>query len=335
MAAVLASEPTGGPYESRPADGPDHPSVPCFGRADTRAENGVNARRESIETVIVGGGQAGLALSYYLGQFGREHVVLERGRVAERWRSERWDSLTLLAPNSTHPMPGHAFPGDPDAFASRDEVVRFLDGYASTIRAPLRCGVRVTALRANPGTERLVVETDHAMLEARNVIVATGPFQEPVIPPFAASLPPEVVQVTANRYTNPAQLPPGPVLVVGSATSGCQIVEDLQGAGRHVYLSVGRHRRAVRRYRGRDITAWAYPPLMEVTVDSLPSPEAKRRPGLLWTGVNRATTSTFAGTPARASSCSVTCTATRTGNSSWRPISRRTWRRETRRSWPS
>jgi putative flavoprotein involved in K+ transport len=246
----------------------------------------VSARRESIETIIVGGGQSGLALSYYLGQLGREHVVLERGRVAERWRSERWDSLTLLAPNWTAPMPGHAFPGDRDAFASRDEVVRFLDGYASTIRAPVRCGVRVTALRAKPGTERLVVETDHATLEAVNVVVATGPFQEPVLPAFAASLPPEVVQVTSNRYTNPAQLPPGAVLVVGSATSGCQIVEDLQGAGRRVYLSVGRHRRAVRRYRGRDISTWAYPPFMEVTVDSLPSPELRRRPGLLWTGVN-------------------------------------------------
>jgi putative flavoprotein involved in K+ transport len=135
----------------------------------------VSERRESIETVIVGGGQAGLALSYYLGQFGREHVVLERGRVAERWRSERWDSLTLLAPNWTAPMPGHAFPGDLDAFATRDEVVRFLDGCASTIRAPLRCGVRVTALRVKLGTKRLVVETDDATLEALNVVVATGP----------------------------------------------------------------------------------------------------------------------------------------------------------------
>jgi putative flavoprotein involved in K+ transport len=205
-------------------------------------------------------------LSYYLGQLGREHVVLERGRVAERWRSERWDSLTLLAPNWTAPMPGHAFPGDPDAFASRDEVVRFLDGYASTIRAPLRSGVRVTALRAKPGTERLVVETDHATLEAVNVVVATGPFQKPVLPAFAASLPPEVVQVTSNRYTNPAQLPPGPVLVVGSATSGCQIVEDLQEGGRRVYLSVGRHRRMVRRYRGRDSSTWGYPAVMETTV---------------------------------------------------------------------
>jgi putative flavoprotein involved in K+ transport len=99
-------------------------------------------------------------LSYFLGQLGREHVVLDRGRVAKRWRSERWDSLTLLAPNWTAPMPGHAFPGDRDAFASRDEVVRFLEGYASTIPAPVRCGVGVTALRATPGTERLVVETD-------------------------------------------------------------------------------------------------------------------------------------------------------------------------------
>ena len=142
----------------------------CSGRADTGAENRVNARRESIETVIVGGGQAGLALSYYLGQLGREHVVLERGRVAERWRSERWDSLTLLAPNWTAPMPGHAFPGDPDAFGTRDEVVRFLESYASSARAPLRCGVRV-AHRAPPSSEE---DASNSARRTANAVACAG-----------------------------------------------------------------------------------------------------------------------------------------------------------------
>lgn len=277
-----------------PGDGPPHDASRTGPRLRYAAVSDPKSRdagvqgwsvAEQIETVIIGGGQAGLGMSYYLRQLGREHIILERGRVAERWRSERWDSLTLIGPNWSAALPGHEFPGNPDAFGTAGEVVRFLESYAAAIPAPLRCGVRVTALRPKPDSNRLVVETDNAVLEAANVIVATGPFQEPMVPRFAAALPPDVVQVTSNRYTNPGQLPPGAVLVVGSATSGCQIAEDIIPTGRQVYLSVGRHRRVPRRYRGRDGSWWLVRIAYEQTVESLSSPDAKRVPGPLMTGV--------------------------------------------------
>lgn len=212
---------------------------------------------EATETVIVGGGQAGLALSYHLRALGREHVILERGRVAERWRSERWDSLTFQFPSWSIELPGHAYRGsDPEGFAPRDEVWRFLDEYRDLIKAPIRTGVTVRAVRQKPGSPRLLVETDDGAYEAAHVVAATGPYQEPLQPAVADALPAEVVQVHSSRYRNPGALPPGATLVVGSGASGCQIVEDLLGAGRTVYLSVGRHRRVPRRYRGRDVFWW-------------------------------------------------------------------------------
>lgn len=211
---------------------------------------------ETVETVVIGAGQAGLAMSYYLGRLGREHVVIERGRVAERWRSERWDSLAFQFPNWTLRLPGHRYQGEePDAFMGRDGVVRFLEGYARLVAPPVHCGTRVTAL-SRTGRGRLSVETDHFSVGALNVVVATGPYQVPVVPACAAALPLGVFQITANRYTNPGQLPEGKVLVIGSGGSGCQIAEDLLDAGRAAYLSVGRHRRVPRRYRGRDFGWW-------------------------------------------------------------------------------
>jgi putative flavoprotein involved in K+ transport len=212
---------------------------------------------ERIETVIVGGGQAGLALSYHLRQLAREHIVLERGRVGERWRSERWNSLAFQFPNWMIRLPGYTYDGaDPDGFMHRDGVVRFIESYARWVEPPLRCGIRVTALRLQPGTPRLVVETDHFNLEAMNVVVATGPYQEPSIPAFSVELPTATWQVTASRYTAPDHLPPGRILVVGSGASGYQIAEDLFQGGREVILSVGRHRRVPRRYRGHDFGWW-------------------------------------------------------------------------------
>jgi putative flavoprotein involved in K+ transport len=212
---------------------------------------------EYVETVIIGGGQAGLAMSYHLGQLGREHVVLERGRIAERWRSERWDSLAFQFPNWTIALPGHTYVGDdPDGFMLRDGIVQFIEDYARRIAAPLRCGIRVIGLRQSLGMGRLAVETDHFTLDAANVIVATGPHQEPVVPALSAALPAATYQVTANRYMNPDELPTGSVLVVGSGASGYQIAEDLLQSGRGVYLSVGRHRRVPRRYRGKDFAWW-------------------------------------------------------------------------------
>lgn len=212
---------------------------------------------ERIETVIIGGGQAGLAMSYHLSQLAREHIILERGRIAERWRSERWNSLRFQFPNWMLRLPGYAYDGDdPDGFMHRDGVVSFIEGYSRRIGPPLRCGIRVTALRQRSGTTKLVVETDHFNLEAVNVVVATGPYQEPSIPAFSVALPVATCQVTANRYTDSDQLPPGRVLVVGSGASGYQIAEDLLQRGREVYLSVGRHRRVPRRYRGSDFGWW-------------------------------------------------------------------------------
>ena len=209
---------------------------------------------EQIETVIIGGGQAGLAMSYYLSQLGREHVVLERHRVAERWRSERWDSLTFQSPNWNIQLPGFAFEGsDPDAFASRDEVLRFIERYATFVRAPLRCGLAATALRQTPDSRRLIVETQPVLFEAKNVVIATGPFQVPVthLPVGGTAM-----QLHSSQYRNPQLLPPGAVLVIGSGNSGAQIAEELCSAGRRVYLSVSKHRRTPRRYRGKDYIWW-------------------------------------------------------------------------------
>ncbi len=211
---------------------------------------------EFIETIIVGGGQAGLAMSHHLAQRGREHVILERARIAERWRSERWDSLYFQFPNRMMRLPGQSYDGpEPDGFTHRDGVVRFIVDYAVRNAAPVRCGVEVTRMRRTD-SGRLRVDAGPLTMEAANVVVATGPYQVPKVPPFARALPPGIQQVTANRYTNPAELPPGGVLVVGSGASGFQIVEDLLHGGRRVHYALRGHRRVPRHYRGRDFGIW-------------------------------------------------------------------------------
>jgi len=212
--------------------------------------------REFHDTIVIGGGQAGLMMSHHLSRIGREHVVLERRRVAERWRTERWDSLAFQFPNRLIRLPGLAFSGEPGAFAGRDEIVTFLERYAEHVRAPVRCGVEVQSLRREPGSERFQLETPGAVLEARNVVIATGPYQRAELPPNASQLPPRLLQLHASAYRNPEQLPPGAVLVVGAGASGCQIAEELAAMGRTCYLSISRHRRVPRRYRGRDLTDW-------------------------------------------------------------------------------
>lgn len=212
---------------------------------------------ERIETLIVGGGQAALALSYHLRALGREHLILERARVAERWRSERWDSLTFQFPRWSITLPGFAHRGaDGEGFAPRDEVVRFLDEYRDWIGAPVREGVAVRMVTPGTGRARFHVDSDGGAYAADHVVAATGPYQAPEVPVAAAALPAAITQVHASRYRNPAALPPGGVLVVGSGASGCQIAEDLLDAGRAVHLAVGRHRRVPRRYRDRDVFWW-------------------------------------------------------------------------------
>src|SRR6266404_4553202 len=240
---------------------------------------------ERHETVIVGGGHAGLAMSYQLSRRGRPHIVLERGRVAERWRSERWDSLHFQFPNWSLALPGQPYDGpQPDGFSTRDEVVAFIERYCAAAAAPVRTGVRVDAIRPAPGSDGFRLETAHGIVVASNVVVATGPYQEPVNPAPASALPPRIVQVHSRAYRNPAGLPPGAVLVVGSGASGCQIVEDLLAAGRRVFLSVGRHRRFPRRYRGRDMFWWMERMgALDQTLEE--RPDARERPNPLVTGV--------------------------------------------------
>ena len=208
----------------------------------------------SFDTVIIGAGQAGLTMSACLTRHGLPHVVLERHRIAERWRTERWDSLRFQFPNWAMALPDFAYSGsDPDAYAPRDEVVRFIEAYADFIQAPVRTGVEVRALK--PRTGGFLLETAADPIHARNVVIATGPYQQPAVPDAAARLG-TVCQISASGYRNPDQLPPGGVLVVGAGASGCQIAEELVDAGRRVFLSVGPHRRVPRRYRGHDFIWW-------------------------------------------------------------------------------
>jgi putative flavoprotein involved in K+ transport len=211
---------------------------------------------ERIETLIVGGGHAGLTISHMLTERGRPHLVLERYRIAERWRTERWDGLRFQFPNWSVRLPNFPIPHtDPDAFASSSEIVDFIMAYAAFIAAPIRCGVSVIAIRCRTCESGFVAETSAGRFEAENVVVATGPYQRPVIPSlFADNV--RIFQVHSSQYRNPDQLPPGAVLVVGSGASGAQITEELLRSGRRVYLSIGRHTRLPRRYRGKDLVWW-------------------------------------------------------------------------------
>ena len=211
---------------------------------------------EKVDTLVVGGGQAGLAMSEHLSGCGVPHLVLERHRIAERWRSERWDSLVANGPAWHDRFPGMEFSDiDPDAFATKEQVADYFIAYAERIAAPVRCGVEVEAVRRNLGRPGFRAETSEGVLEASNVVAATGPFQRPVIP---AVVPEDagVLQIHSSAYRNPEQLPEGAVMVVGAGSSGTQIADELLRAGRRVYLSVGPHDRPPRSYRGRDFVWW-------------------------------------------------------------------------------
>ncbi len=177
-----------------------------------------------VEVVVIGGGQAGLSISYYLTQQGRAHVVLEQAaQVAPAWRHGRWDSFTLVIPNWSVRLPGFPYQGDdPDGFMARAEVVRHLEQYAASFTAPVCCGVQVTAVDpARNGQGYLVSTADGTTYAAANGVVATGSFQFPKLSPFSGAFPPEIMQLHSSDYRNPSALPPGAVLVVGSADSGC------------------------------------------------------------------------------------------------------------------
>jgi putative flavoprotein involved in K+ transport len=240
--------------------------------------------REDLNIVVIGGGQAGLAMSAVL-QHGRvEHVVLERERVAERWRSERWDSLRFQFPNWALELPGYAYAGDdPDGFAHWREIVRVIEAYAVNRQTPVREHTEVTELRTDDGGFELSVA--EGTIHARQVVVATGPFQRARIPQFAAEVAPSILQSDPTCYRRPEDLPDGAVLVVGSGASGCQIADELLRAGRTVFLSVSRHRRVPRRLGGKDVTWWLERMgRFEQTIDNFPGRQWP--PSVVVTGVN-------------------------------------------------
>jgi putative flavoprotein involved in K+ transport len=211
---------------------------------------------QTTDTLIVGGGQAGIAMSEHLGNAGVPHIVLERHRIAERWRSERWDSLVANGPAWHDRFPGMTFPGAaPDDFVGKEAVADYFAAYARMIDAPVRCGVEVMSVTRLSDRSGFRVETSQGVIEAQRVVAATGPFQTPIIP---AMIPEGVgpTQIHSNAYHNPEQLPDGAVLVVGAGSSGVQIADELQRTGRQVYLSVGPHDRPPRSYRGRDFVWW-------------------------------------------------------------------------------
>lgn len=210
---------------------------------------------ETIDTLVVGAGQAGVAMSEHLSRQGVPHLVLERNRIAEAWRTGRWDSLVANGPAWHDRFPGLEFDLDPDAFAPKDQVAAYFEAYARKIDAPIRTGVEVKRVVRNVGRPGFRVETSEGVIDARHLVVATGPFQRPVIPAIA----PEhagITQIHSADYHNPQQLPEGAVLVVGAGSSGVQIADELQRAGRQVYLSVGAHDRPPRAYRNRDFCWW-------------------------------------------------------------------------------
>lgn len=211
---------------------------------------------EKIDTLVVGGGQAGVAMSEHLSNNGISHLVLERGRIAERWRSQRWDSLVANGPAWHDRFPNLEFSDiDADAFAPKEKIADYFVAYAEMIDAPIRCGVEVREVCRNEGRPGFRVETSDGLVEANNVVAATGPFQRPVFPDVV----PEdagIMQIHSAAYRNPDQLAEGSVLVVGAGSSGAQIADELLRAGKSVYLSVGPHDLPPRRYRGRDFVWW-------------------------------------------------------------------------------
>ncbi|MBY6139173.1 NAD(P)/FAD-dependent oxidoreductase [Leisingera daeponensis] len=211
---------------------------------------------EKIDTLVVGAGQAGVAMSEHLTSQGVPHLVLEKNRIAEAWRTGRWDSLVANGPAWHDRFPSQEFTGmDPEDFAGKDRVADYFVEYAKRFNAPIRTGVEVIKAERIEGTGAFQVETTDGVIEAQRIVAATGAFQHPVIPPVVPEEA-DMKQLHSFHYRNPGQLPEGAVLVVGAGSSGAQIADELNRAGRKVYLSVGPHDRPPRMYRGRDFVWW-------------------------------------------------------------------------------
>jgi putative flavoprotein involved in K+ transport len=231
---------------------------------------------ETIDVAIVGAGQAGLATSWHLSQAGVEHVVLESARVAETWRSRRWDSFCLVTPNWAVRLPGAAYAGpDPDGFMSLRELITFFESWVSSFNPPVQEHSHVASLQAD-SAGRFVLSVASGELRARAVVVASGGYQRAHRPASADAMPKGLNQLLAENYRSPQQLPPGNVLIIGSGQTGCQLAEELHGAGRRVFLACGRCPWVPRRLEGRDIVWWLIESgFMDRTPEALPSPAAR------------------------------------------------------------
>jgi putative flavoprotein involved in K+ transport len=248
----------------------------------------------TLEVLVIGAGQAGLATSYFLSRRGIGHVVLERGRIGQSWRSQRWDSFVVNTPNWLNALPGTGYVGPtPDGFHARDELVASFEDYVRRFNLPVRSGIEVEALEpdreaAGFAVRARSVDGRHESMRAYNVVVASGMLQKPKVPAFATALPANIYQLHTSDYRNPGQLPPGSVVVVGSGQSGCQIAEELAEAGRRVYLCTSRVGRQPRRYRGRDIVEWEWESgILHVTRDELDDPAMVTAPQPQISGVGR------------------------------------------------
>jgi putative flavoprotein involved in K+ transport len=210
---------------------------------------------KTTDTLVVGAGQAGVAMSEHLSTHGVPHLVLESKRIAEAWRTCRWDSLVANGPAWHDRFPGLEFDNDPDEFVPKERVADYLEAYASKISAPIRTGIEVKKVLRNTDSSGFTVDTSAGVIQAERVVVATGPFQRSVIPTIAPQ-DDKLTQIHSAKYRNPEQLPDGAVLVVGAGSSGVQIADELERAGKKVYLSVGPHDRPPRAYRNRDYCWW-------------------------------------------------------------------------------
>jgi putative flavoprotein involved in K+ transport len=209
--------------------------------------------------IIVGGGQAGLSMSFCLKQRGIDHLIFEKHRIGHTWRTQRWDTFCLVTPNWQCKLPGFDYAGsDPRGFMLRDQIVRYIEDYASSFSPPIMEGVGVSKLRTADDGDGFALTTSSGDYTAEQVVVAVGGYHRPSIPRLAERLPDDILQLHSSQYRSPAQLPPGEVLVVGTGQSGCQIADDLHIAGRRVHLCVGGAPRTARRYRGKDVVEWLH-----------------------------------------------------------------------------
>ena len=247
---------------------------------------GTRPARRVHDALVIGAGQGGLAVSYFLARAGIEHLVLERSSIASSWREHRWDSFCTVTPNWSIRLPGAEYAGDdPDGFLGRDELVRHFEAWAGSFDAPVRCGIEARAVRRAAGG--FEVATNEGAFRARNVVVATSTYQNPYVPAASERLPRRLVQLTPHDYKHPGMLPPGAVMVVGSGQTGCQLAEELHEAGREVFLCVGRAGRLPRRWRGRDCIEWQRDMgYLDRTPDLLESPAARFRGDPHLTGRN-------------------------------------------------